>query len=44
LFTALFGRLLLSESVSWTFFFSMAMVGIGLTIFHSQEIKGRPCS
>jgi drug/metabolite transporter (DMT)-like permease len=40
LFTALFGRLLLGESVSWTFFFSMIMVGIGLTIFHTQEIKG----
>jgi drug/metabolite transporter (DMT)-like permease len=44
LFTALFGRLLLGESVSWTFFFSMVMVGIGLTIFHSQEIKGTSCS
>jgi len=44
LFTALFGRFLLGESVTWTFFFSMVMVGLGLTIFHSQEFKGTSCS
>jgi drug/metabolite transporter (DMT)-like permease len=39
LFTALFGWLLLGEQVTWTFFFSMCMVAIGLYIFHSQEVK-----
>jgi EamA-like transporter family. len=39
LFTALFGWFLLGESVTWTFFFSMIMVSIGLYIFHSQEVK-----
>ena len=41
LFTALFGWMLLGESVGWTFFFSMVMVGIGLYLFHSQEIKSK---
>ena len=39
IFTALFGYLLLGEPVTWTFFFSMIMVAIGLYIFHTQEIK-----
>ena len=39
LFTALFGWFLLGEPVTWTFFFSMFMVAIGLYIFHAQEVK-----
>jgi drug/metabolite transporter (DMT)-like permease len=38
LFTALFGWFLLGEQVTWTFIFSMIMVGIGLYIFHAQEV------
>ena len=41
LFTALFGWALLGESVGWSFVFSMLMVGIGLYLFHSQEIKSK---
>lgn len=41
LFTALFGWMLLGESVGSTFLFSMVMVGIGLYLFHSQEIKSK---
>lgn len=41
LFTALFGLMLLGESVSWTFIFSMIMVSIGLYIFHAQELKSK---
>lgn len=39
LFTAFFGWLFFSESISWPFFVSLAIVGIGLTIFYFEEIK-----
>jgi drug/metabolite transporter (DMT)-like permease len=41
LFTALLGRLFFHESISWSFFISLAIVGIGLTIFYLEEIKHR---
>lgn len=39
LFTAFFGWILLGETISWTFAFSMIMVSIGLYLFYSQELK-----
>lgn len=39
LFTALFGWLLLGEQVGWTFIISMAMVSIGIFLFHQEELR-----
>jgi drug/metabolite transporter (DMT)-like permease len=44
LFTALFGWLLLTEQVSWTFVFSMVIVFIGLFLFHSEEQRQQRAS
>lgn len=39
LFTALFGWLLLNETVTWPFYLSFIMVLIGLLIFDQEELK-----
>lgn len=39
LFVALYGWLFLGESVSWTFFLSIAVVSIGLYLFYYEELK-----
>ena len=39
LFAALFGVLFLHEQLTWTFFFSSAVVFIGLTIFYQEELR-----
>lgn len=39
LFAALFGWLFLGETVHYTFFLSLAVVGIGLYIFYQEELR-----
>ena len=39
LFASLFGFIFLQETITWHFIASMALFGVGLTIFHQQEIK-----
>lgn len=42
LFTALFGWIFLNETVSWTFFISLAIVFAGLLLFYQEELKEVP--
>jgi drug/metabolite transporter (DMT)-like permease len=39
LFAALFGKIFLGESVGLHFFFSLAVVSLGLWLFYGEEIK-----
>jgi drug/metabolite transporter (DMT)-like permease len=39
LFAALFGLVFLHEQLTWSFFFSSAVVLVGLTIFYLEELK-----
>lgn len=39
LFAALYGRIFLGETVSGSFFTTVALVGIGLTLFYQDELK-----
>lgn len=39
LFAALFGWLMLKETVSWTFFLSLGVVSLGLWLVYSEELR-----
>jgi drug/metabolite transporter (DMT)-like permease len=39
LFAALFGVIFLHEQLTWTFFFSCAVVAIGLYLFYQEELR-----
>lgn len=38
-FAAFFGYFVLGETVSWTFFLSMAVIGVGLWLVYAEELK-----
>jgi drug/metabolite transporter (DMT)-like permease len=39
LFAALFGWLILQETVSWTFFLSVAIISLGLWLVYAEELR-----